>query len=80
MNTLTPIRQAATDTALTQARWRQRVELAAAYRAVDHFGWTEQIYAHLTARVPGSDDRFLITTWFSLPLVMCSAEWMMKPA
>ena len=66
MNTLTaltPLRQPPTDTALTQARWRQRVELAAAYRAVDHFGWTEQIYAHLTARVPGTDDRFLINQW-----------------
>ena len=63
MNTITPIRPAPSDTALTQARWRQRVELAAAYRAVDHFGWTEQIYAHLTARVPGTEDRFLINQW-----------------
>ncbi len=45
------------------AQWRMRVELAAAYRAVDHFGWTELIYAHLTARVPGSDDHFLINRW-----------------
>ena len=30
-----------------------RRQLAAAYRLVDHFGWTELIYGHLTARVPG---------------------------
>ena len=45
------------------AAWQQRVLLAAAYRAVDHFGWTEQIYAHLTARVPGTDNHFLINPW-----------------
>jgi ribulose-5-phosphate 4-epimerase/fuculose-1-phosphate aldolase len=56
---LAPARSASIDA----ARWRTRVELAAAYRAVDHFGWTEQIYAHLTARVPGSDDHFLINRW-----------------
>ncbi len=51
------------DPAYTPAQWRQRVELAAAYRLVDHFGWTEQIYAHLTARVPGTDNHFLINPW-----------------
>ena len=48
---------------VSQAEWRLRVELAAAYRMVDHFGWTELIYAHLTARVPGDDDHFLINRW-----------------
>ena len=43
--------------------WDVRVKLAAAYRLVDHFGWTEQIYGHLTARVPGPDDHFLINPW-----------------
>ncbi len=37
-----------------------RVQLAAAYRMVDHFGWTELIYGHLTVRVPGPDIHFLI--------------------
>ena len=27
-----------------------RVQLAAAYRMVDYYGWTEQIYGHLTAQ------------------------------
>lgn len=40
-----------------------RVKLAAAYRLVDYFGWTEQIYGHLTARVPGPEDHFLINPW-----------------
>jgi ribulose-5-phosphate 4-epimerase/fuculose-1-phosphate aldolase len=37
-----------------------RRQLAAAYRLVDHFGWTELIYGHLTARVPGDAPHFLI--------------------
>ena len=37
-----------------------RCQLAAAYRLVDHFGWTELIYGHLTARVPGEHAHFLI--------------------
>jgi ribulose-5-phosphate 4-epimerase/fuculose-1-phosphate aldolase len=46
-----------------EAEWKVRVQLAAAYRLVDFFGWTEQIYGHLTARVPGRDDHFLINPW-----------------
>ncbi len=45
------------------AEWDMRVQLAAAYRLVDYYGWTEQIYGHLTARVPGPDDHFLINPW-----------------
>ena len=48
---------------MTEAEWKLRVELAAAYRLVDHFGWGELIYAHLTARVPGTDEHFLINPW-----------------
>ncbi|MBT6277833.1 MAG: class II aldolase/adducin family protein [Chromatiales bacterium] len=40
-----------------------RVQLAAAYRLVDHFGWTELIYGHLTARVPGPEKHFLINPY-----------------
>lgn len=40
--------------------WALRVQLAAAYRLVDYFGWTEQIFGHLTARVPGPEAHFLI--------------------
>ncbi len=40
-----------------------RIQLAAAYRLVDYFGWTELIYGHLTARVPGPDHHFLINPY-----------------
>ena len=37
-----------------------RVQLAAAYRLIEHFGWNESIYGHLTQRVPGPERHFLI--------------------
>jgi len=43
-----------------QGEWVLRRQLAAAYRLVDQFGWTELIYGHLTARVPGDKPHFLI--------------------
>ena len=43
-----------------QGEWVLRRQLASAYRMVDHFGWTELIYGHLTARVPGEKPHFLI--------------------
>lgn len=40
--------------------WKVRQDLAACYRVIDHYGWTELIFTHLSARVPGPDDHFLI--------------------
>ncbi len=46
--------------AMSDVEWDLRVQLAAAYRLVEHFGWTELIYGHLTVRVPGVEPHFLI--------------------
>jgi len=40
--------------------WQMRVDLAAAFRLVDHFGWSDLLATHLSARVPGPEDHFLI--------------------
>ena len=42
--------------------WATRVDLAAAYRLVAHFGWDDLVFAHISARVPGSHD-FLINPY-----------------
>ena len=42
------------------AEWQLRVELAAFYRVVHAFGWSDLIYNHITVRVPGDDIAFLI--------------------
>lgn len=41
----------------SEAEWTARVELAACYRLIHHHGWTDQIYNHITARVPDTDER-----------------------
>lgn len=40
--------------------WEARVQLAAAYRIFDHMGWSELIYNHISLRVPGEQDTYLI--------------------
>ena len=44
----------------SEAEWAARVQLAAAYRMFAHLGWAELIYNHISLRVPGPEDHFLI--------------------
>lgn len=46
--------------ASTQTERDVRIDLAAAYRLVDVFGWTDLIFNHISARVPGPEAHFLI--------------------
>lgn len=45
---------------MSAAEWEARQQLAACYRIFDHLGWSELIYNHITLRVPGESDAFLI--------------------
>ena len=45
------------------AEWRTRVDLAAAYRLVALFGGDDLVFTHISARVPGHDDQFLINPY-----------------
>ena len=45
---------------MSEAEWQVRCDLAALYRVVDHFGWTDVINTHMSARVPGEAGAFLI--------------------
>ncbi len=40
--------------------WQLRVDLAACYRLVAHYGWDDLIFTHISARIPGTDSHFLI--------------------
>lgn len=40
--------------------WAQREKLALCYRLVDFFGWTETIFNHISARVPGPEHYYLV--------------------
>jgi len=48
---------------MTAEEWSVRLELAACYRAFDWLGWTELIYNHITARVPGPERLYLINPY-----------------
>ena len=49
----------ATPKGMDEAEWMARLELAACYRLVDHYGWTSIVYNHISLRVPGTNE-FLI--------------------
>jgi ribulose-5-phosphate 4-epimerase/fuculose-1-phosphate aldolase len=48
---------------VSAAEWQVRVDLAAAYRLVAHYGWDDLIFTHLSARVPGPEHHFLINPY-----------------
>jgi ribulose-5-phosphate 4-epimerase/fuculose-1-phosphate aldolase len=48
---------------VTPAEWAVRVDLAACYRLAAHFGLTDLIYTHISARVPGDEAHFLINAY-----------------
>ncbi|HEY2991248.1 MAG TPA: class II aldolase/adducin family protein [Methylomirabilota bacterium] len=43
--------------------WAVRVDLAAAYRLVSLFGWEDLVFTHISMRVPGTEDQFLINPY-----------------
>lgn len=43
--------------------WQVRVDLAAAYRLVAMFRWDDLVFTHISARVPGEPDSFLINPY-----------------
>ena len=48
---------------VSDEEWAVRVDLAAAYRLVAHYGWDDLIFTHLSARVPGPEHHFLINPY-----------------
>lgn len=48
---------------MSAAEWQARCDLAGLYRVVDHFGWTDVINTHMSARVPGEPGAFLINPY-----------------
>jgi ribulose-5-phosphate 4-epimerase/fuculose-1-phosphate aldolase len=48
---------------MSAGEWQTRVDLAACYRLVDLFGWSDLINTRITARVAGQPDHFLINPY-----------------
>jgi len=49
--------------AMDAAEWQARIDLAACYRLVARMGVDDLIYNHISLRVPGHDDQFLINPY-----------------
>lgn len=47
----------------SQEEWKVRCDLAALYRVIGHFRWTDMIFTHISARVPGAEHHFLINRY-----------------
>ncbi len=43
--------------------WQLRVDLAAAYRLVALYGWSDLVFTHISARIPGPEHHFLINPY-----------------
>jgi ribulose-5-phosphate 4-epimerase/fuculose-1-phosphate aldolase len=43
--------------------WQLRCDLAACYRLVALYGWTDLVFTHISARLPGADHHFLINPY-----------------
>src|ERR1044071_3421606 len=48
---------------VSDEEWAIRVDLAAAYRMIAHYGWDDLIFTHLSARVPGLKHYFLLNPY-----------------
>lgn len=44
-----------------------RTDLAAAYRLLDHYGWSDQVFTHISARLPSETPTFLINAYGLMP-------------
>ncbi len=59
MNTRAKVAKISQDK-ISDAEWEARVDLAAVYRLVAHYGWDDVIYNHASMRVPGEPRHFLM--------------------
>ena len=50
-------------TSVSESEWQTRVGLAACYRLMPLFGMSDLVYNHITARIPGPDERLLINPY-----------------
>lgn len=62
---------------ISEAEWRARVDLAAFYRLSAIHGWDDLIYTHISARVPGPEQHFLINP-FGLMFEEITASSLLK--
>ena len=52
-----------TDSAISEAEWETRVDLAACYRLIEHYDMDDLFATHISVRAPGADDHFLLNPY-----------------
>lgn len=58
-----PKKQASVKDRVSEAEWKMRTDLAAAYQLAVIYGWTDIILTHFSARVPGAENQFLLNAY-----------------
>ncbi|MBO3273827.1 class II aldolase/adducin family protein [Pseudomonas schmalbachii] len=48
---------------VSEEEWQLRVNLAACYRLVAMYGWTDMVFTHISVRIPGPEHHFLINPY-----------------
>jgi ribulose-5-phosphate 4-epimerase/fuculose-1-phosphate aldolase len=48
---------------VSDEEWQLRVDLAALYRLTAVYGWTDLVFTHISARLPGPEHHFLINPY-----------------
>lgn len=48
---------------VSDEEWQIRVDLAACYRIIAMYGWDDLVFTHISARVPGGEEHFLINPY-----------------
>ena len=48
---------------VSSEEWQLRTDLAAAYRLIALYGWDDLIFTHISARIPGENEHFLINPY-----------------
>ena len=48
---------------VSEQEWQLRVDLAACYRLAAAYGWSDLIFTHISARLPGDEHHFLINPY-----------------
>ena len=63
MSDLSQLQVASMRERVSREEWATRVDLAACYRLVHHYGMDDLVYNHISARVPGEEGHFLINPY-----------------
>ena len=57
------VNQTAVRDTVSEEEWQVRGNLAACYRLIAMYGWDDMIFTHISARVPGTEEHFLINAY-----------------